>query len=155
MTASLTSEAGQAPEVVMCTPRKLDIDITARCNLRCRYCYFFHNPAVEYRDLPTEEWLKFFDELGALGVMDVTLAGGEPFIREDLTTLLEGIVRNRMRFTLLSNGALIDDGMAAFIARTGRCDCVQISVDGSCAAVHDTCRGKGSFDRTISVASTS
>jgi SynChlorMet cassette radical SAM/SPASM protein ScmE len=139
----------------MRTPRKLDIDITARCNLRCRYCYFFNNPAVEYRDLPTEEWLKFFDELGGLGVMDVTLAGGEPFIREDLITLLEGLVRNRMRFTLLSNGALIDDGMAAFIARTGRCDCVQISVDGSCAAVHDTCRGKGSFDRTISVASTS
>jgi SynChlorMet cassette radical SAM/SPASM protein ScmE len=134
---------------VMRTPRKLDIDITARCNLRCRYCYFFHNPAVDYRDLPTEEWLKFFDELGALGVMDVTLAGGEPFIREDLTTLLEGLVRNRMRFTLLSNGALIDDEMAAFIARTGRCECVQISVDGSCAEVHDTCRGHGAFNGAV------
>jgi SynChlorMet cassette radical SAM/SPASM protein ScmE len=130
-------------------PRKLDIDITSRCNLRCRYCYFFNNPAVEYRDLPTEEWLKFFDELGALGVMDVILAGGEPFIREDLTTLLEGLIRNRMRFSLLSNGALIDDEIAAFIVRTGRCDNVQISVDGSCAAVHDTCRGHGAFDGAV------
>jgi len=134
---------------VMRTPRSLDIDITARCNLRCRYCYYFNNPAVDYRDLPTEEWLKFFDELGALGVMNVTLAGGEPFIREDLTTLLEGLVRNRMRFTLLSNGALIDDERAAFIARTGRCECVQISLDGSCAAVHDTCRGHGAFDGAV------
>ncbi|MGD0237496.1 MAG: SynChlorMet cassette radical SAM/SPASM protein ScmE [Syntrophorhabdales bacterium] len=134
---------------VMRTPRKLDIEITARCNLRCRYCYFFNNSAVDYRDLPADEWLKFFDELGALGVMDVTLAGGEPFIREDLTTLLEGLVRNRMRFTLLSNGALIDDGMAAFIARTGHCDCVQISVDGSRAAVHDTCRGHGAFNGAV------
>ncbi len=123
---------------VMRTPRSLDIEITARCNLRCRYCYFFNNPAVEYRDLPTDEWLKFFDELGSLGVMNVTLAGGEPFIREDLTVLLlEGLVRNRMRFSLLSNGALIDDEMAAFIARTGRCEYVQVSVDGSCAEVHD------------------
>jgi len=134
---------------VMRTPRSLDIDITARCNLRCRYCYFFNNPAVDYRDLPTEEWLKFFDELGALGVMNVTLAGGEPFIREDLTTLLEGLVRNRMRFTLLSNGALIDDERAAFIARTDRCESVQISLDGSCAAVHDTCRGHGAFDGAV------
>jgi len=134
---------------VMRTPRSLDIEITARCNLRCRYCYFFNNPAVEYRDLPSDEWLKFFDELGSLGVMDVTLAGGEPFIREDLTTLLEGLVRNRMRFTLLSNGALIDDEMAAFIARTGRCKCVQISVDGSCAAVHDICRGHGAFNGAV------
>jgi SynChlorMet cassette radical SAM/SPASM protein ScmE len=133
----------------MRTPRTLDIEITARCNLRCRYCYFFNNPAIEYRDLPTDEWLKFFDELGSLGVMNVILAGGEPFIREDLPILLEGIVHNRMRFSLLSNGTLINDEIAAFIARSGRCDYVQVSVDGSCAAVHDSCRGKGSFEGAI------
>ena len=77
-----------APKV-MRTPRSLVIEITARCNLRCRYCYFFNNPAMVYRDLPTGEWLSFFDELGSLGVMNVTLAGGEPFIREDLPVLLE------------------------------------------------------------------
>jgi len=134
---------------VMRTPRTLDIEITARCNLRCHYCYFFNNPAVEYRDLATDEWLKFFDELGLLGVMNVILAGGEPFIRKDLPVLLESIVRNRMRFSLLSNGTLIDDEMAVFIAHTGRCENVQVSVDGSCAAVHDSCRGKGSFDDAI------
>ncbi len=134
---------------VMRTPRSLSIEITARCNLRCRYCYFFNNPAVEYRDLPADEWLKFFDELGSLGVMSVTLAGGEPFIRKDLPLLVEGIVRNRMRFSFLSNGALIDDEIAAFIARTGRCEYVQVSVDGSCAEVHDSGRGKGSFDGAI------
>src|SRR5450830_822012 len=134
---------------LMRTPRSLDIEITARCNLRCRYCYFFNNAAVDYRELPTDEWLKFFAELGSLGVMNVTLAGGEPFIRDDLPVLLEGLVRNRMRFSLLSNGTLIDDEIAAFIASTRRCDYVQVSVDGSCAKTHDSCRGKGSFDRAI------
>jgi SynChlorMet cassette radical SAM/SPASM protein ScmE len=134
---------------VMRSPRNLDIEITARCNLRCRYCYFFNNPAVEYRDLPADEWLKFFDELGSLGVMSVILAGGEPFIREDLPVLLEGIVRNRMRFSFLSNGALIGDEIAAFIARTGRCEYVQVSVDGSCPEIHDSCRGQGSFEGAI------
>jgi SynChlorMet cassette radical SAM/SPASM protein ScmE len=133
----------------MRTPRTLNIEVTARCNLRCSYCYFFHNPAVDYRDLPTNEWLTFFDELGSLGVMNISLAGGEPFIRDDLPVLIEGIVRNRMRFSLLSNGALIDDEISAFIARTGRCDFVQVSVDGSCAETHDSCRGKGSFDSAI------
>jgi SynChlorMet cassette radical SAM/SPASM protein ScmE len=149
MPAERENPNAPAASAIMRAPRKLDIDITARCNLRCRYCYFFNNTAVDYRDLPAEEWLTFFDELGKLGVMDVTLAGGEPFIREDLTILLEGLVRNRMRFALLSNGALIDDAMAAFIARTGRCDYVQVSVDGSCAAVHDTCRGQGAFDGAV------
>jgi SynChlorMet cassette radical SAM/SPASM protein ScmE len=133
----------------MRSPRSLMLEITARCNLRCKYCYFFNNPATVYQDLPGSDWLKFFDELGALGVMDVNLAGGEPFIREDLPHLLEGIVKNRMRFSFLSNGGLIKDDIAAFISATGRCDYVQISLDGSRADVHDSCRGKGSFDAAI------
>jgi Fe-coproporphyrin III synthase len=134
---------------VMRSPRSVDIDITARCNLRCTYCYYFDNPAVPYRDLPTEEWLTFFEECGRLGVMELTLAGGEPFMRPDLKTLLQAIVRNRMRFSLLSNGALIDDEWAAFIADTGRCNHVQVSVDGSRPETHDACRGKGSFERAV------
>lgn len=130
---------------IMRTPRHVDIEVTAQCNLRCRYCYFFNNPAVDYRDVSTDEWLAFFDELGRLGVMDVTLAGGEPFHRPDLRTLLEGVVRNRMRFALLSNGGLIDDAIAAYIAATGRCNYVQVSVDGSHAAPHDAARGKGAW----------
>lgn len=149
MPEPLQSPAPPVAARVMRAPRHVDIELTARCNLRCRYCYFFNNPAVEYRDLPTAEWLRFFDELGSLGVMRLTLAGGEPFIREDLPELIEGIVRNRMRFSFLSNGGLIDDPIAAFLAGTGRCEYVQVSMDGSCAAVHDTCRGKGAFDGAV------
>jgi Fe-coproporphyrin III synthase len=133
----------------MRSPRSVDIEITARCNLRCTYCYYFDNPAVPYRDLPTEEWLTFFEECGRLGVMELTLAGGEPFMRPDLKTLLQGIVRNRMRFSVLSNGTLIDDDWAAFIAGTGRCNFVQVSVDGSRPETHDACRGEGSFERAV------
>ena len=149
MPGQRTAGTEPATFMVMRTPRTVDIEITARCNLRCRYCYFFQNPDVEYRDLPTDEWLAFFDELGALGVMDVILAGGEPFLRDDLRALLEGVVRNRMRFSLLSNGSLIDDGITAFLSGTGRCDHVQVSVDGSRAEIHDACRGTGSFDGAI------
>ncbi len=144
-----TEKLEPAAPSVMRTPRSLMLEITARCNLRCRYCYFFNNPAMVYRDLPTDEWLTFFDELGSLGVMKVTLAGGEPFIREDLPQLVEGIVRNRMRFSFLSNGGLITDETAAFLAGTRRCEYVQVSVDGSCAKIHDSCRGQGSFDGAI------
>jgi len=129
----------------MRTPRNVDLEITSRCNLRCRYCYFFDNPTVGYFDLPTEEWLQFFDELGRCAVMNVCLAGGEPFIRKDLSELIEGIVQNRMRFSILSNGALIDDEIAAFIGSTNRCDHVQVSMDGSGPSTHDVCRGQGSF----------
>jgi SynChlorMet cassette radical SAM/SPASM protein ScmE len=63
--------------------------------------------------------------------------------------LIEGIVCNRMRFNILSNGTLINDSIAALLADTDRCDSVQISIDGSGPETHDVCRGKGSFERAL------
>lgn len=134
---------------LMRAPRSVDIAITARCNARCLYCYHFDTPGMAYDDLPTAEWLTFFEELGRLGVMDVILAGGEPFLRPDFEELLAGVVAARMRFSVLSNGALLTDEMAAYIAATGRCNGVQISVDGPAAAVHDAARGAGSFEGAV------
>jgi SynChlorMet cassette radical SAM/SPASM protein ScmE len=133
----------------MRTPRTVDVELTAACNLRCTYCYFYNNPAVAYRDLPTGDLLQFFEECGRLGVMQLTLAGGEPFIRKDLKALLRGIVNNRMRYSLLSNGSLINNDISAFIASTGRCDYVQVSIDGSGPETHDACRGAGSWEGAV------
>ena len=102
------------------------------------------------QDLPTGEWLQFFEELSRCAVMDVCLQGGEPFVRDDFKELVEGIVRNHMRFSILSNGTLVTDDMAAFLASTRRCNSVQISIDGSVDTTHDAFRGKGNFHRAVS-----
>lgn len=134
---------------VMRTPRTVDIAITGRCNLRCAYCSHFSAPGDMDNDLSTGEWLQFFKTLNRYAVMDVILQGGEPFYRNDLKEIIIGIVENRMRFTILSNGTLITSDMAAFIARTNRCDNVQVSIDGSIPISHDAFRGKGAFYKAI------
>jgi len=93
--------------------------------------------------------MQFFGELNRCAVTEVCLAGGEPFIREDLKEIIGGIVQNRMRFAILSNGTLITDEMAAFLASTGRCNYVQVSIDGSIPITHDAMRGKGSFAKAL------
>jgi SynChlorMet cassette radical SAM/SPASM protein ScmE len=133
----------------MKTPRSMDLSITNECNLRCSYCSHFGGAGDTGRDLPGEAWLNFFEELKRCSVMEVTIEGGEPFSREDLGELIEGIVRNGMRFCILSNGTLITDWMASFIASTRRCNHVQISIDGASPETHDSCRGRGSFLRAV------
>jgi SynChlorMet cassette radical SAM/SPASM protein ScmE len=130
---------------LMKTPRSVDLSITNRCNLRCTYCSHFTGASDVDQDLPKEEWLQFIEELNRCAVMNVTIGGGEPFCSKDLPELIEGIVSNRMRFNILSNGTLITDEMAAFLASTGRCDGVQVSIDGSIPTTHDACRGEGNF----------
>lgn len=130
---------------LMRTPRSVDLEITSRCNASCRYCYYLNNQGVIYEDLPTEDWLKILDELSACQVMNVSLLGGEPLMRKDLFRLVDHIVSNRMRFDLLSNGSLLTAEIAERLAATGRCDQVQISLDGSTAEIHESLRGHGTF----------
>ena len=144
--ASVMPPAGIAPR-----PQSVDISLTGRCNLRCRYC-FYNDEMVALSDLPTGRWLAFFQELGGLAVQRVTLSGGEVFTRPDLFELIDAIIANRMRYSLLTNGTLITkETIAAFAAgkRRLRLDSIQVSIDGSCAAVHNKSRPPDSFDRAL------
>jgi len=134
----------------MKTPKSVDLEVTNRCNMRCKYCSHFTSAGDVEQDLPTDEWLEFFEELNRCAVMDVCLQGGEPFIHKDFKALVEGIIQNRMRFSVLSNGTLITDEKAEFLASTGRCNSVQVSIDGSIETTHDAFRGKGSFYKAVS-----
>jgi len=132
------------------TPRKVSLAITGKCNLRCGYC-FYANEMVALGDLPTEQWQLFFSELGELGVMEATLCGGEPFTRSDIFELIDGLISNRMRYSLLTNATLIDDEVIRELhvgKRRLRLDSIQVSIDGSCAEVHDRSR-PASFDRAL------
>jgi SynChlorMet cassette radical SAM/SPASM protein ScmE len=145
--SATSSKRSDNTMTLMKTPRSIDIQITGRCNLRCKYCSHFTSGGDVEKNLPTGEWLAFFEELRDCSVMEVCLLGGEPLIREDFKELIKGIVRNRMRFSILTNGTLITEDMAAFLASTGRCNSIQVSIDGSMPITHDSFRGAGSFRR--------
>ncbi|MBN1967512.1 MAG: SynChlorMet cassette radical SAM/SPASM protein ScmE [Anaerolineae bacterium] len=132
-------------------PREVDLSLTGRCNLKCQYCFFADEMAA-HGDLPRERWLAFFAEMGELGVQRVTLSGGEVFTRRDLFELIDGIIANRMRYSILTNGTLITPDTIAQFAVGKRClrlDAIQVSIDGSTAEVHDKSRPPHSFDRAV------
>ena len=131
------------------TPRSLDLEITNKCNLRCKYCSHFSSAGDVSQDLPKEEWLKFFEELNRCAIMDITLSGGEPFYREDVKEIIDGIIRNRMRFSVLTNGTLVTDEISEYLVSTGRCNSIQVSIDGSIPMTHEVFRGKGTFAKAL------
>jgi len=145
----MRSPREEEPLRVMATPRQVDVEITTACNLRCAYCSHFTSPGDVGEDLPLETWRDFFAELGRAAVMSVTLSGGEPFVRPDLLAIIEAVCANRLRFSILTNGTCITEEGAAHIAATGRCDSIQISIDGADPFTHDAFRGRGSFGLAV------
>jgi SynChlorMet cassette radical SAM/SPASM protein ScmE len=103
-------------------------------------------------DLPTPRWRACFEELGRLAVQHVTLSGGEVFTRPDLFELIDVLIGNRMRYTLLTNGTLITERTIARFEegkRRLRLSSIQVSIDGSCAEVHNKSRPPDSFGRAM------
>jgi SynChlorMet cassette radical SAM/SPASM protein ScmE len=131
------------------TPREVVIAITGRCNLACRHCHYAEE-MVSLNDLDTTAWMDFFEELEANRVMRVKLTGGEPFIREDIFRLIEGIIRHRMRFSLTTNATLISaDTVEQLQPVARRLDDIQVSMEGSSGEIHDRLRGEGSYELAI------
>jgi SynChlorMet cassette radical SAM/SPASM protein ScmE len=132
-------------------PKSLDLSLTGRCNLKCRYC-FYADEMTALSDMPAERWHALFEELGRLGVQNVCLSGGEVFTRPDLFELIDGVIANKMRYSVLTNGTLItEDTLKAFekVKRRLRLASIQVSIDGSCAEIHDKSRPPKSFDRAL------
>ena len=132
------------------TPKSVSIALTGRCNLSCSYCFYAGEMAA-LGNLTTAQWLEVFGRLKALGVMDTTLTGGEALTRPDFFELVDGVIAHRMRYSLLSNGTLFTEAVVREFdkgKRRLRLDSIQISIDGSCAGVHDRHRPH-SFERAL------
>ena len=72
-------------------PPRLSIELTARCNYDCPFCYgvWHERPDLAARELGTDEWCAILDECARRGVREVQFTGGEPLLRDDLDTLID------------------------------------------------------------------
>lgn len=83
-------------------------------------------------------------QLAELGTREITLIGGEAYLRDDWTLIAQAVVSHGMRAGLTSGGRGLDRERALAAKRAG-VDSVSISLDGLEAA-HDRQRGvRGSF----------
>ncbi len=113
--------------------------VTGRCNLNCRHCYM-QAPAGRYGQLSFDVMAGLVEQFALANVLEVSLTGGEPFLRRDLLDILQLLAQKKIRLNqIFSNGLLIADRHLASIRRIGFRPAFQISFDG--VGAHDQMRG--------------
>jgi len=118
------------------------------CNLRCDYCCVRSSPTAPRRELGLERVQRIAREAADLGVKEIFVTGGEPFLLEDIDEILIACAAAAPT-TVLTNGMLFTGRRAETLRALPRDRIVlQISLDSATPDRHDRHRGPGTWART-------
>ena len=117
------------------------------CNLSCDYCCVRSSPKAPRRALGLERVRRIAREVAELGVSEIFVTGGEPFMLADIGEIL-AVCAAAAPTTVLTNGMLFAGRQLATLRALPR-DRVtlQISLDSPTPERHDSRRGKGTWAR--------
>lgn len=125
-----------------CVPIHVLVELTHRCNLRCRHCYVVPDGQ---REMTTSELTDALRQLADSGGLFLTLSGGEVLERADFFDVAEAARSLDFALRVFTNGALVDEGVAERLAGLDPVD-VSVSVYGPDRASHEyVTRTPGSF----------
>ena len=115
------------------------------CNLHCDYCCVRSSPKAPRRELGLARVQRIAGEAAALGVKEIFVTGGEPFLLSDIGDILAACGATAPT-TVLTNGMLFA-GLRLQTLRSLPRDRVtlQISLDSPTPERHDHHRGKGTW----------
>jgi pyruvate-formate lyase-activating enzyme len=117
------------------------------CNLRCDYCCVRSSPTAPRRELGLSLVQRIAREAPALGVAEIFVTGGEPFLLADIGEILLACARAAPT-TVLTNGMLFSGRRLTALRSLPRGRVIlQISLDSATPEAHDRHRGTGTWAR--------
>ena len=102
-------------------PPRLSIELTARCNFACPFCYgvWHEHPAWGGPELATAEWAAVLSDCARRGVRSVQFTGGEPLLREDLDELCDRALAAGLKVAVYTNASLLTEERLLSFQRRG------------------------------------
>jgi len=104
-------------EIAYGGPSYLVLDVTRRCNIRCRGCFFhcIQDPksmpgSRQIEDVTSEVVDRICREFPKLGTTEIFLVGeGEPFLHPDLFNFVGSFKKAGLKVQVFTNGTLLDE----------------------------------------------
>ncbi len=124
------------------------LEITNRCNLRCAHCASGSGLPRE-NELTTTEWKQVLAEFRALGGEEVTLIGGEVFLRPDWFEIAASARERGLRLIFISNGLLIMGDDIPGKLKELQPHLIGISMDGATPESYRRWRGVDGFAQVM------
>jgi len=152
-------DPGRVRWIIRCGAAKMNLDVERPvgsrlwlysnfdCNLSCDYCCVRSSPSASRRELGLARVQRIACETPALGVSEIFVTGGEPFLLADIGEVLTACAASAPT-TVLTNGMLFTGRqLAALLSLPRDRVTIQISLDSPTSQRHDARRGQGTWAR--------
>ena len=127
-------------------PQHIQFYPTYRCNQRCAFC--FNDTASPAGDLAAQDALTLLDILCALGIRDLDIMGGEPFLLPWMPSFLHAAVKEHIMVNISTNGSL-PDVLEEFRGLSPNRINVGVSLEGSSPGTHNRLTNSDNFKKAI------
>lgn len=121
----------------------VSIEITSLCNLSCKHCFNRVQPLGTMR---FETLKAIIEKFSMFDIPQFVISGGEPFMHPDLQNIISYVSQTPFDYILTTNGTIINHEVLELISHAPNIS-IQISLDGSCARIHNEQRGLGAFEQ--------
>lgn len=132
-------------------PSHFTFELTMKCNLRCKMCFYdFVREAEENKDkqeLTTEQIRNIVNQVAPY-MRSVALVGAEVTLRKDFLDILRMLDARNVQIFMTTNGTLFTDEYFRVFKELKHIPQVGISLDGPQEA-HNLIRGKGRFQKSV------
>lgn len=131
------------------TPVEVQWDLTYACQLQCSHCYLMNVVQDRQLALTTARVLEVLHELSALGTLEITYSGGDPFIRRDLLDIVRYTTRLGIQVVIFTSGMAITRSTAQQL-KEACIKGVEVTLLGPDAETHEAItRRPGSFKQLL------
>jgi len=108
--------------------RTLFWNTTYACNFNCRICFTDAGMASS-RELNTQEAMNMLEHARSVGVKNIIISGGEPFVRKDILDILKYMAKLGQSTRIASNGSLLNYEVLKILRDETLTKSFQISID--------------------------
>ncbi|OGR94589.1 MAG: hypothetical protein A2016_00950 [Elusimicrobia bacterium GWF2_62_30] len=130
-------------------PQHMSIELTSRCNYRCKHCYRGSSPDGG-EDINFEKLMKFLDDFSMHGGSAVEFTGGEPMLNPKFFEIINFAVTRFPIVAIITNGYLLDEAAQRRLLPYKEILKFNISLDSHLPEYHNRFRGKSdAYEHTV------
>jgi MoaA/NifB/PqqE/SkfB family radical SAM enzyme len=128
--------------------------LTSRCNLGCKHCFYAGNLNKIKKEISVKDIIGLVKQMDGK-VKSVAITGGEPFLREDLYSIVKSLCENGVSEIEFNTNGVLSDKIIKIADKIYNLKCnfsFMISIDGL-EKTHENIRGvSGVFKKSLKTA---